>query len=107
MAISHFSEINSAELWIAFGTKSNFRYIPVYVIANQMDKNTCKALPVFHAFTGCDTVSAFGGRGKKTAWNTWKVFPEVTEAFIMLLDMQDNLLESEMFVFRAFCSSDV
>ena len=25
---------------------------------------------IFHALTGCDTVSAFCGRGKKTAWNT-------------------------------------
>ena len=29
-------------------------------------------LPMFHAFTGCDTVSFFGGKGKKTAWNTWR-----------------------------------
>ena len=26
--------------------------------------STRKALPGFHAFTGCDTVSAFQGRGK-------------------------------------------
>ena len=37
-------------------------------------------LPLFHAFTGCDTVSAFCGRGK-TAWNTWKVYPKVIKAF--------------------------
>jgi len=23
---------------------------------------------------------AVNGRGKKTAWNTWKVYPDVTEA---------------------------
>ena len=46
-----------------------------------MDPRICATLPVFHALTGCDTVSAFSGRGKKTAWNTWEVFPEVTEAF--------------------------
>lgn len=38
-----------------------------------------KSLLVFHAITGCDTVSAFAGRGKKTAWDT---FPEVTDAFL-------------------------
>ena len=39
---------------------------------------------MFHAFTGCDTVSSFGGRGKKTAWDTWKAFDNVTRAFCAL-----------------------
>ena len=29
---------------------------------------------MFHALTGCDTVSFFGGTGKKTAWGGWKVY---------------------------------
>ena len=41
-----------------------------------------KALPVFHAFTGCDTVSCFAGRGKKTAFTVWKNFPAVTDTFL-------------------------
>ncbi len=45
---------------------------------------------MFHAFTGCDTTSLFAGRGKKTAFNTWNVFPEVTGAFEDLLHMQEN-----------------
>ena len=39
---------------------------------------------MFHAFTGCDTVSFFGGKGKKTAWDTWKAYKEVTPAFCAL-----------------------
>jgi len=31
----------------------------------------CIALPLFHALTGCDVVSAMFGIGKKTAWNAW------------------------------------
>ena len=31
----------------------------------------CCALPFWFAFTGCDTMLHFAGRGKKTAWNTW------------------------------------
>ena len=30
LAISTFSEINPDELWLAFGTGSNFRYIPIH-----------------------------------------------------------------------------
>ena len=32
-----------------------------------------------HAFTGCDVVSAFRGKGKSTAWQTWDVYPEATD----------------------------
>ena len=39
---------------------------------------------MFHAFTGCDTVSSFSGRGKKTAWDTWMTFGDVTRAFCAL-----------------------
>ena len=35
----------------------------------------------FHAFTGCDVVSAFRGKGKKSAWQTWNVCPEASTAF--------------------------
>ena len=41
----------------------------------------CIALPAFYASTGCDTVSFFGGRWKRTAWETWKAYDDVTPAF--------------------------
>ena len=63
-----------------------------------MDPRICATLPVFHALTGCDTVSAFSGRSKKTAWNTWEVFPEVTEAFEDLLLIQATMALLERFV---------
>ena len=67
-----------------------------------MDPRICATLPVFHALTGCDTVSAFSGRGKKTAWNTWEVFPEVTEAFEDLLLMQQDMSETNMALLERF-----
>lgn len=39
------------------------------------------AMPMFHAFTGCDTTSVFAGRGKTSAWNAWETYPQVTGAF--------------------------
>ena len=39
---------------------------------------------MFHASTGCDTVSSFNTRGEKTAWETWKVFEEVMPTFLAL-----------------------
>ena len=34
-------------------------------------------LTMFHTFTGCDTVSSFSSKGKRSAWETWDVFPSV------------------------------
>ena len=39
------------------------------------------SLPMFHAFTGCDTVSYFAQIGKKTAWKVWQNNNELTAAF--------------------------
>ena len=39
---------------------------------------------LFHAFTGCDidTTSQFLGKGKKSAWESRKAYPEATKAFL-------------------------
>ena len=65
IAIAILNQINPDKLWLAFGMGSNFRYIPVHEVVSGMDPRNCAVLPVFHAFTGCDTVSSFGGRRKK------------------------------------------
>ena len=57
-------------LWVAFGTGKNYRLIPDHRISTAIGHMKCLAIPIFHAFTGCDTVSSFSGRGKKTAWET-------------------------------------
>ena len=66
LAAAMFNQINTDEPWLAFGTKAHFCYIPIHEGVNVMDLAVCKTLPVFHAFTGCDKISAFGGREKKT-----------------------------------------
>lgn len=61
------------------------------------------ALLMFHAFTGCDTVSSFSGKGKKTAWETWNVFPEATDAFLSLMHQpQQSDVENAMGVLERF-----
>ena len=85
--VASFNDINLVELGIAFGTGSSFRYIAVHQLAATMNSRQCDTLPIFHALTGCHTVSSFAGRGKKTAWEIWKVFPEVNDAFEELVRM--------------------
>ena len=83
-AVASFSKIAPGELWVTFGVGTNFRYIAaVHEMVVTMTPTKCLTLPVglLHAFTGFDSVSSFAGRGKKTAWETWKSFPEVNDAF--------------------------
>ena len=65
LAVTSAQRLNITELWIAFGAGKNFRYLPAHEMANALGSDRCVALPMFHAFTGCDTVSCFGGRGKR------------------------------------------
>lgn len=102
LAIATFNQIKPDELWIALGTGSNFRYIPIHELISSIDSRICVALPVFHALTGCDTVSSFGGRGKKTAWSTWKSFPAVTKAFEDLLLIEGEISKSTMSLLERF-----
>ncbi len=77
-------------LWVAFGTGKNYRLIPAHRIYAAIGNMKSQALPMFHAFTGCDTVSSFSGRGKKTAWEIWNVFPDVTDTFAALMEQPEQ-----------------
>ena len=57
---------------------------------------------MFHALTGCDTVSSFVGYGKKMAWNS-NALPELTETLLKLScapsDIQEDVIHTiERFV---------
>ena len=109
LAVASFSKIAPDELWVAFGVGSRFRYIAIHKMVTTMNPTQCLTLPVFHAFTGCDTVSSFAGRGKKTAWVTWKSFPEVTDAFNELLCMCSRdlgLFSSMIIIIYSACGED-
>lgn len=84
------------------GKSNTTRYIDVRAVANNIGLDKAKGLPVFHAFTGCDTVSSFSTVGKKTAWDSWKACPEVTGVFSSLAEdpiMYDQLRDKlERFV---------
>ena len=75
-AFARFNKLDAIglrEQWLLFGTDKNYRNIPVHRIASEIGTEMCSAFPGFHAYSGCDTVSAFVGRGKKTACQTWQL----------------------------------
>ena len=64
VAVSVASTVPTNELWITFGSGKNVQNIPAHTIAMLLGPDKASTLPMFHALTGCDTVSFFGGRGK-------------------------------------------
>ena len=57
------------------------KWIPIHELLNAIGSARASGIMYSHAFTVCDVVSAFRGKGKKSAWQTWDVFDEVTETF--------------------------
>lgn len=51
------------------GTKQRRRCINVTAIGRRLGRDVTEALPGLHAFTGCDTTSAFVGKGKQSAFD--------------------------------------
>ena len=78
LALAAAQRLSIDELWVAFGTGKSFRFLAAHEMAQASGPDKCRGLPAFHAFTGCDTVSSFGGRSKKTPWERWEVCDEVT-----------------------------
>lgn len=85
LAVSTAVLLENFQMCIAFGTGKHLRYIPAHEIARSLGEEKARALSMFHAFTGCDTVSSFNGRGKKTASDTWKLFDAITPVFAQLV----------------------
>ncbi|KAL8570748.1 hypothetical protein ACOMHN_006898 [Nucella lapillus] len=84
LAIHFFTTLGLSQLWICLGSGKKMRDIPIHAISTQLGQLRCLALPLFHAVTGCDTVSHFLGCGKKSAWSAWLSTPELTDTLITL-----------------------
>ena len=88
------------DLWIAFGVGKDYCFYSINHIALNIGERTSKALPMFHAFTGCDTTSSFFRKEKK-AWQSWKSYQAVKDAFMAIRNklFQEIQIESEKFKF--------
>ena len=90
----------SIELIVAFGMGKNFKYYNINELCHKFERPKCEALPFFHAFSGCDTISQFYGKGKKVAWQVWKSFAPVTEAFLHMVSRPFHSMQAESQTFR-------
>lgn len=93
MALAFSTEIN-ADLIFKTGTKHLRRMIDVTSVASMIDNKFnksgvskgmfLKSLIGFHCFTGCDTISAFSGKGKIRPFSIMSSKSDYIEAFVNL-----------------------
>ena len=60
-------------IWVAFGMGRSFKFISINKICASLGEQKSRSLPIFHAFSGCDTTSTFNGKGKRSAWQAWEL----------------------------------
>lgn len=80
----HFKLLGLEKLWVSFGPGKRRRWIPIHDLSTHLGPDESKGLLFLHAFSGCDTVSGFRGKGKKSILQTWKMFPQITQIFAKL-----------------------
>ena len=81
IAVAKYNYLSLSLLWIEFGVGKHLKYLPAHDISCSIGEEKSQALLAFYAFTGCDQASSFAHYGKKTAYEAWGAFNEVTAAF--------------------------
>ena len=71
-------------------------------LCHYMGQEKAKGMLFFHAFTGCDTVSAFRNKGKKTAWQTWDICPKASPVFSKLSQYPLTVEEGDLQILEKF-----
>ena len=62
-------------------TRNDTGSICIKALAERLGQRMCQALPFLHAFTGCDTTSAFRGLSKKKGYDVLKKFSPALPIF--------------------------
>jgi len=91
-----FQDRIGAQLFQKCGTKNRRRIVDIQRIADSVGIDVCRALIGMHAYTGCDTVSAFAGKGKARALKLLMSNSDHQEMFIELgqeWNLSQELLE--------------
>ena len=76
ICLSLVDELPSQELIYCCGKRERLRYVNMGNLSTILTPEHCKALLGLHALSGCDSVSAFYSKGKKTFFKLLKNNPE-------------------------------
>ena len=84
------------------------KWYNVVSLINELGTDICKGFPFFYAFTGCDSVSSFNGKGKCTFWDQWKrseMKDDMTRTFIKLSNMPGSIDNDDIYVLETLVKS--
>lgn len=90
-------KLTDSKLWFATGTGNKKRLLSISTMAEDLGPQLMEALPAIHAFTGCDSVSSFHGKGKKSALSLasepqhMSTFRQLGEAYTASPDLAKKL----------------
>lgn len=85
-----------AQLFQRCGTKTRTRIVDVTKVAASVGLDVCGALIGLHAYTGCDTTSAFAGKGKVNALKLLTSSRQIQDTFLELgkeWDLSPDLMD--------------
>ena len=83
----HIKALNpAAEIWISFKAGKSTKMISLNSIAANLGETTCKAMALFHAFTGSDSTSSFKFKGKRYCCKLMNKVPSLMEEFATVVD---------------------
>lgn len=83
----HIRALNpAADIWISFKAGKTTRMISLNQIARNLGTTTCKAMALFHAFTGSDSTSSFKFKGKRFCCTLMHEVPFLLEQFATIVD---------------------
>ncbi len=89
-------------VYVTMGNKS---YLDIGTLAAKLGHQICESLLLFHALTGCDTVSFLYGIGKRTAMKILLENPDMLQGILDLPQLTDEALtKMEHFVCKLYGS---
>ena len=89
-----FAATGLEKMWVAFGKGQHRRWIAIHELVSAIGPEKTSGVFFFRALTGCDVVSSFNGKGKKTAWQTWNVCNEASVIFTKLSQCLSKIEET-------------
>ena len=105
LLISHIGQIELGDVNIYAYLINSDKYYDIRGIIHKLEAGICRALPFFYAFSGCDTVSSFYGKGKCKAYDAWLNSTQkanLTEVFIQLGESPVEITPEQMDVIESY-----
>ena len=105
LAYRHYAGNLNCKVTAWFGVGKNLCFYDINDISIRLGEQTCRALPFFHAFTGCDSVSSFFNQGKCKFWDRWDEFNskiELTQVFCALSDMPQIVSDEQINIIEKY-----